>query len=228
MSFNLAAGSVLAILMASSALAQGMRSAGGETEAANPALFRSAANYPPMVPTAATQPADGGAGMTPRSCPSAGARLEQASGPAFEYLGADKEQPDLCRMRVGGQPFAAWFGIWGAGWAGGNAAYPAIRGAMRGPTGTVFGFDTAAKPSAKWHDYVRQEGIERIYLLGKLYRAMKLSHYREGFDGNGYRSVSTVWKDIDTGIVLYGNYQHIAGAPELDGQLIPAKITPAR
>ena len=228
MSVKLAIVSVLAVLAASPALAQGMRSASGETQSSNPALFQSAGNYPPMVPTTALQPAGGSPGDVPRSCPDAGARLEQVGGPAFEYLGVDPNQPDICRMRVDGQPFAAWFGIWGIGWAGGNAAYPAIRDSMRGPTGAVFGFDTVAKPDAKWHDYVRQEGIEQIYLLGRAYRAMKLSHYREGFDGNGYRSVSTVWKDIDTGIVLYGNYQHIAGAPQLDGQLIPARITPAR
>ena len=99
---------------------------------------------------------------------------------------------------------------------------------IEGRTGTVTSFDTRMLPGMQWHDLIRNEGIEDINLLGKTYHAVKLSHYREGFDDNGYRSVSTVWKDIPTGMILYGTYNHMAGRPELDGSLTPAKITPAR
>ncbi len=75
---------------------------------------------------------------------------------------------------------------------------------------------------------MRNEGIEDISLLGTAYHALKISHYREGFGGNNYRSVSTVWKDIPTGMLIYGTYQHIAGKPEIDDPLLPTAITPAK
>ncbi len=65
--------------------------------------------------------------------------------------------------------------------------------------------------------------METIKLLGRSYRAIKLAHYREGFGGNIYRSVSTIWKDLPTGLLIYGTYQHISGAPELDDPLIPTE-----
>ena len=79
-------------------------------------------------------------------------------------------------------------------------------------------------PAASFHDLVRNEGVEDIYLLGKSYHALKISHYREGFNGNNYRSVSTVWKDIPTGMTIYGTYNHIAGQPEIDDPLLPTEI----
>jgi hypothetical protein len=90
----------------------------------------------------------------------------------------------------------------------------------------VVGFDTHMAPGLQWHDFVRNEGIEDIELLGRQYHALKISHYREGFDGNDYRSVSTIWKDIPTGMLLYGTYQHIAGRPEIDDPLLPTAIVP--
>ena len=180
-----------------------------------------------MIMGVSTRPAPANGSLAPRSCPAAGAKVEQKGGPAFEFLGADPNQPDLCLMRVDGEPFSAWFGIWGQTWPGAEDGHQALRRSMNGRTGEVFGFNTVAQPGAQWHDFVRQEGVEDIYILGKLYRAMKLAHYREGYGGNAYRSVSTLWKDVATGLPIYGTYQHISGAPELDGVLVPARITPA-
>ena len=223
---KLALGSATGALIAMSACAPMPPPVGPAADSAGIADAKS--RFPPTVTGYNTQPAPADGSMVPRSCPAPGSRVEQQGGPTMEFLGAVPGQPDLCRMKVGGEALNAWFGIWGADWAGGTAAYPAIKQSMQGPTGAVFGFNTYAKPGAQWHDLVRQEGIETISLLGKTYKAMRLAHYREGYGGNGYRSVSTVWKDVPTGLLIYGNYQHISGEPALDGQLIPAKIVPAQ
>lgn len=189
------------------------------------ALQEALRSYPPLILAPGITATTGG--TIPKSCPDAGARVEQKGGPATEYLGASPEDPGLCRMKVGGEPFEAWYGIWGKDWPGAEYARRALPRIMASRTGDVVGFDTAPAPEAQWHDLIRLEGIEEIKLLGKTYKAMKLSHYREGYGGNTYRSVSTVWKDIDTGMLLYGTYQHISGAPELDGALTPSAIVPA-
>jgi hypothetical protein len=190
----------------------------------SPGLLQAAQNYPPIIMGSNVHPADG---AIPLSCPASGARVEQSGGPTLEFLGASVSNPDLCHMRIGGQAMDLWYGIWGASWAGGVESYPALKQIIHGSTGDVSGFDTYARGGLRWHDLVRNEGIEDISLLGKTYHALKLSHYREGFDNNPYRSLSTVWKDIPTGLTIYGTYQHIAGAPQLDGALTPAAIIPA-
>lgn len=179
-------------------------------------------NYPPLVMGANVRPADG---SLPRACP-AGGRVETKGGPAFDYLGASPANPDLCRMRVGGQAVEAWFGIWVTDWPGAAEAYPLLRQVIAGRTGDVVGLDVRAAPGAQWHDLMRNEGIESINLLGTTYQAMKISHYREGFGGNTYRSLATVWKDMASGMLVYGTYQHISGRPELDDPLIPTAIRP--
>ena len=194
---------------------------------ANSGLEQAARNYPALIPGANIRAADG-AGPYARSCPAPGGVVEQRGGPAFEYLGASATNPDLCRMRVAGQEFEAWYGIWLTGWPGAAQAYPALTRAIRGPTGRVEAFDVRMAAGMQWHDLIRNEGVEDIRLLGTTYRALKLSHYREGFEGNTYRSVSTVWKDMDSGLLIYATYQHISGAPEIDDPLIPTAIRPAR
>jgi hypothetical protein len=99
---------------------------------------------------------------------------------------------------------------------------------MQGGTGAVEGFDVLMAPGLHFHDLIRNEGVETIKLPGGVYRAIKLAHYREGFDGNIYRSVSTIWKDLATGLLVYGTYQHISGSPVVDDPLIPTEISPAR
>ena len=184
--------------------------------------------FPPLIVggnvTAVTAPNT----AVPPSCPKAGSRVEQKGGPTLLFMGISNGNPDLCHMKVGDDEMDAWFGIWGTTWPGAEAGYRAIQRAVHGRTGDVFGFDTTAQPGvAAWHDLVRNDGVEQIPLLGRTYRAVKLAHYREGFNGNTYRSVATLWVDLDTGLPVYATYQHIAGRPELDSPLIPTAIVPA-
>ena len=189
-------------------------------------LQQAARNYPPLIIGANTDATTGP--VTTRACPAAGGRVEQKGGPTMEYLGAVPGSPDLCRMRVGGEMAQGYYGIWLTDWPGVNDAYPALTKIMHDGTGAVVGWDVQQGPSFAYHDLIRNEGVEHIVLLGKVYDAIKLSHYREGANGNIYRSVSTVWKDLPTGLLIYATYQHIAGTPVTDDPLIPTAIVPAR
>ena len=62
---------------------------------------------------------------------------------------------------------------------------------------------------------VRDEGLADTFLLGHAYHALKISHYRDGSDGNDYRSPSRVWKDLPAGMLLFDTYQQVAGCPEI-------------
>ncbi len=181
-----------------------------------------AANYPAMIIGGNVQPTDGH--EVPRPCPPPGSRVELKGGPVMAFDGADPTDPDLCLMTLDGQPAKAWYGIWLTDWAGADQGHAALRRMMRAPSGAVTGFNTIVAPGSQYHDLVRNEGVEDIFLLGHAYRALKISHYREGYDGNNYRSVSTLWKDIPTGLPIYGTYQHIAGRPEIDDPLLPTAI----
>ena len=196
----------------------------GSPNLGNPGLDQAARNYPPITSGANVRPADG---TPPRSCPAAGARVEVRGGPATEYLGASPSNPDLCRMRVGAEEVEAWFGIWRTAWPGADQAGRAMKQVMAGRTGDVAGFDVRMAADYSFHDLLRNEGVESIRLLGTTYEAMKMSHYREGAEGNIYRSVITVWKDMPTGLVLFSTYQHIGGAPEVNSPRIPTAIVPA-
>ena len=195
-----------------------------DTKAALQSALR---NYPPLILGANTRTANPDGTVTkPQSCPAAGSRVERQGAPPMEYQGASPTDPNLCRIKVGDDTIEAWYGIWATAWPGADLAHRALDRVIASPTGDVAGFDTQASPDLKWHDLIRLEGIEDIRLLGRTYTAMKLSHYREGYDGNTYRSLATVWKDIPTGLLIYGTYQHISGAPELDGTLTPTAILP--
>lgn len=182
-------------------------------------------NYPPLILGANTRPADG-TGPYARACPSGG-QVEQRGGRVTEYLGAAPASPELCRMRVNGAEVAAWYGIWLTTWPGADMAHAAFGRLVHGRTGDVQAFDVVMAPGLAFHDIMRNEGVEDIALRGRTYRTLKLSHYREGTDGNTYRSVSTAWKDLDSGMILYSTYQHISGAPEIDVPILPTAIVPA-
>ncbi len=187
-------------------------------------LQQAARNYPPLIMGANVHPADGS--EIPLSCPRPGGKVEQRGGPTMEYLGVDPSSPDLCVMRVGGDISKAWYAIWATDWPGVDQARPALARIIHGHTGDVEGFDTVMIPDVlQFHDLIRNEGIEDINLLDHKYRALKISHYREGFGANTYRSVSTIWKDIGSGLLIYGTYQHISGAPVIDDPLGPTSIT---
>ena len=206
------------IALLASACAAPTPASGGLT----PAVQAAAANYPPLILGGNVHPTDGH--DLPRSCAPPGSRLEQKGGPTMTFSGADPSDPDLCLMTVGGDPVRAWYDIWVTNWPGAADARGALRAVIAGPSGTVAGFDTHMLPGMQWHDLVRNEGVEDIYLLGHAYHALKISHYREGFDGNDYRSLSTIWKDIPSGVLLFGTYQHIAGRPEIDDPILPTAI----
>lgn len=191
----------------------------------SPGVQAAAANYPPMILGGNVHATDGH--ERPLSCAARGARVVQKGGSEFVFGGADPSDADLCLLSSDGQPARAWYDIWLTDWPGATEARPLLRRVIDGPSGTVVGFDNLVAPGLHYHDLMRNEGIEDITLLGHTYHALKISHYREGFDGNGYRSVSTVWKDIPTGMLIYGTYQHIAGAPEIDDPILPTAITPA-
>lgn len=180
-------------------------------------------NYPPLILGANTTPATGQAPFA-RACPANG-RVEQR-GPTIEYLGSDPASPELCRMRIGGTIVQGWFGIWLTNWPGADAAHRAMARLIAGRTGDTEAFDVRVAPDFSFHEVLRNEGIEDIRLLGTTYRALKISHYREGAEGNTYRSVSTAWKDLDSGMVIYATYQHIAGAPEIYVPVLPTAIIP--
>lgn len=189
----------------------------------DPGLREAARNYPPLIQGANTRPADG---TPPRSCPRMGARLEQKGGPTIDYLGASPTNPDLCRFRADGATAEGWYGIWLTDWGGANEGHRALDRIFHGRTGDVEAFDTVMGPANSFHDLIRNEGVEDLPVLDRTYRAMKVSHYREGFGGNIYRSVATVWKDMDSGLLIYATYEHISGAPVIDDPIIPTRIVP--
>ena len=184
-----------------------------------------AANYPPMVLYGTVQATDGH--EPPLACARAGSKVEAKGGPTFVFGGADPADPDLCLMTIDGEKVKAWYDIWLTDWPGAAEGHKALHQVLYGPSGTVTGFDTRIISGRQYHDLVRNEGVEEIELLGKVYHALKISHYREGFDGNNYRSVSTVWKDIPTGMLIHGTDHALSGAPVIDAPLIPNAVPPA-
>jgi hypothetical protein len=68
--------------------------------------------------------------------------------------------------------------------------------------------------------------MELLHALDGYYPAVKLTHEREGLDGNVHRSVVTQRPDLRAGMVAYQNYQRISGRPEPGIAWDPAAITP--
>lgn len=198
----------------------------GRTEFGSSRLEEAEHNFPPMIIGANTHAVHNGVAL--RSCPASGSIVEQKGGPSLRYLGASPTSPDLCRVRIGNDTVEGWYGLWLTIWPGAEAAYPALTRLIRGSTGRVEEFDVFMAPGHHYHDLIRNEGVEEISLLGTTHRALKLAHYREGFDGNAYRSVFTVWKDLASGLPIYATYQHISGTPEIDHLLVPTRIAPAQ
>jgi hypothetical protein len=80
-----------------------------------------------------------------------------------------------------------------------------------GCTGQIEAFDVQLSPAFPFRDVLRNDGVESIRLLGRTFKALKISHCRKGAEGNVYRSVTTGWKDLATGMLVYVTYPHIAG-----------------
>ena len=176
---------------------------------------------------ASVSPPPSAANVSPVACATAPGAVQRTTGLQVEYLGADPSNPELCLSRRGGKPFVGWFGVWATEWPGAEDARGALRTVLYGPPGTVARFDTNAGPGFHWHETYRNEGVEDIPLLGRQYRTQRIAHEREGFDGNTYHSVVTQWREIDSGMVVYQNYGHISGRPELV-QWDPARIVEPR
>lgn len=190
----------------------------------DPALQEAMTRYPPLIMGPGLRAADG-TGAVPTLCGPLGGVVEAKGGPATIYRGADPKDAELCNVSVGGGDVQAWFGIWLTSWPGAAEGHAALRRVIAGKTGDVEAFDVVMTPQLSFHDMVRNEGVEDLPLLGFSYTTLKISHYREGFNGNNYRSVATVWKDFATGMIVYATYQHISGQPELDDPLDPSAIT---
>jgi hypothetical protein len=176
-------------------------------------LTGAAARFPPVISGPGSYPATG-AGPFPPACSASGGRVDRIPGAPMVYLGADPADPELCRMRVGDRETEAYFGIWLKEWAGSADAQVALRQVIHSPSGGTASFDTHILPGLQWHEILRNDGMEDLHVAGGVHPAMKLSHYREGFDGNDYRAVATVWKDLRTGMIIYLRYFHISGVPE--------------
>jgi hypothetical protein len=155
-------------------------------------------------PIAARMPA-------PRACPVGAGSVERSIGGTLVYAGSVPGIPELCRITNNGEAGEYYMGVWRADWPGAGLAYPALRAVMHGGKGAEARFDTFAGPGLQWHGTIRNEGIETVTVAGRDLRALRLSHEREGFDGNGYHSVITVWKELRTGMYLKVEHRHIAG-----------------
>ncbi len=188
-------------------------------------LSQAERDFPALIVGANTRPTDG---MPPyaTACP-VGGSVTQEDGVVTRYLGASSVSPALCRMRVGDKTVEGWYGIWLTIWPGADRAATAMDRLIHGRTGDVEAFDVRVSPSFSFHDVLRNEGVETIKLVGKSFQAPKISHYREGAEGNIYRSVTTGWKDVASGMMLYVTYQHIAGSPEVYVPILPVAIEPA-
>lgn len=187
-------------------------------------LEQAVQNFPQLIIGANTRVTDG-TGPFARPCPDGGS-VTQISGVTTSYHGSIPGRRTLCRVRIGGTDVEAWYGIWLTTWPGSDQAAAAMDRLIHGRTGQTEAFDVRMSPAFSFHDVLRNDGVETIRLLDCTYQALKISHYREGAEGNIYRSVTTGWKDMATGMLLYVTYQHISGSPEIGVPVLPAAIDP--
>lgn len=185
-------------------------------------LEQAVRNFPPLIIGANTRVADGTAPFA-RPCADGGA-VTQIDGVVTSYHGSVPGYPTLCRITIGGTGVEAWYGIWLTEWPGADQAAVAMDRLIHGRTGQTEGFDVRMSPTFSFHDVLRNDGVETIRLADRTFQALKISHYREGAEGNIYRSLTTGWKDMASGMLLYVTYQHIAGVPEIAVPVLPAAI----
>ena len=185
-------------------------------------LAQAVQDFPQLIIGANTRVADG-TGPLARPCPGGGS-VTQIDGVVTSYHGSSSGRPALCRMRIGETEVEAWYGIWLTSWPGSAQAAVAMDRLIHGRTGQTEAFDVRMSPTFSFHDVLRNDGVETIRLLDRTYQALKISHYREGAEGNIYRSVTTGWKDMATGMLLHVTYQHISGSPEIGVPVLPSAI----
>ncbi len=165
------------------------------------------------------------AAEAPPACPPAIGVVDRSVGPTVVYLRANPANPELCRIKRGNDVEEFYFGTWNIKWPGAEAANQALKQVYAGPPGTSVTFDVSAGPGLQWHDTIRNGGNEDLSLLGQVFHTMRVVHEREGFGGNSYHSIITSWKDVETGMSIYQNYQHISGHPEPGTSWDPVSIT---
>ena len=153
----------------------------------------------------------------PPPCPKALGIVDRTLQAPLIFLPADPANPEACPIRTRGGVGEFWYGAWKTDWPGADQARAALRQVWTAAPGSALAtarFDTVVQPGYSWHETIRNDGFEAINLAGAIRSTMKVTHEREGFDGNSYHSVITLWKDTDTGMTVYTNYIHLAGAPE--------------
>lgn len=147
----------------------------------------------------------------PASCPPHPVRVVHSVGAAVEYGSTYPGIADLCSVRRGGSEGYFYFGIWRIDWPGAGLAYPAIKTALTGASGTRTEFVTRSYPGLQWRDAISNEGTETLVVDGTRYATVRLAHEREGIEGNTYHSIITSWRDIRTGVTLKTVENQISG-----------------
>ncbi len=147
----------------------------------------------------------------PAACPTVPVRVLRSNGPATQYNGVYPGIADLCYQVRGTDPGYYYYGVWNMEWPGAGDAYPAIKTAMNAPKGTRTTFITRALPGWQWIDSFINEGIEPMTVDGRTYRVLRISHERNGIEGNTYHSIITSWRDVATGVTLKTVENQISG-----------------
>ena len=138
----------------------------------------------------------------PAACPSRPVLVKRSAGGTLDYRGTADGLADLCRIERADGGGAFYFGVWRTDWPGAGQAYPALHTVILGPKGTRAEFITRSVPGLQWTDSLVNEGRESLTIDGQAYQTLKLSHERNGIEGNTYHSIITSWRDIATGVTL--------------------------
>ena len=147
----------------------------------------------------------------PAACPPAPVRVVHSIGAPVDYRGSYPGIAELCLERRADGEGYFYFGIWRMDWPGAGLAYPAIKTALAGGSGTRAEFVTRSYPGLQWKDSVINEGVEKLVIDGRPYTVVRLAHEREGIEGNTYHSIITSWRDVGTGVTLKTVENQISG-----------------
>lgn len=138
----------------------------------------------------------------PAACPGRPVLVVRSAGGTLDYRGTADGLADLCRVERSDGGGAFYFGVWRTDWPGAGQAYPALHTVILGPKGTQAAFVTRSVPGWQWTDSLVNEGREALTIDGQVYQTLRLSHERNGIEGNTYHSIITSWRDIATGVNL--------------------------
>ena len=158
----------------------------------------------PVAVLLATLAAGGGAWAAdaPVACPDRPIAVVRSRGGTLEYKGVVDGLPELCRLTRADGEGAFYFGLWRTDWPGAGQAYPALHAVVLGSKGTRVDFVTRALPGWQWKDSLVNEGREPLTIDGRTYQTLRMSHERNGIEGNTYHSIITSWRDVATGVSL--------------------------